>query len=104
MGNLGVMKPPRAPWKKAPELRRRTFLTEWREFRGMTLEVLAEKMGTSKGIISRYENKEIAYNQDFLERAAELLGIHESVLLARAPNESDRITPPPPKSGRKASK
>lgn len=38
-----------------PKQPRRTFLKEWRDFRGLTQEVLAEKVGTGKDQISRWE-------------------------------------------------
>jgi len=86
--------PARKPnWNRTPEQRKRTFIAEWREFRGLTQEVLAEKLDTTKATISRIENRKIGYSQDFLEACADVLGVHQSVLLVRAPDDTDRMPP-----------
>lgn len=90
VGNVWGMKRPRPLWKKRTQAeRRRIFLAEWREFRGMTQEDLADRMGTTKATISRIENRVDPYNQDFLEMAADILGIHHSVLISRGPQPED---------------
>lgn len=58
------------PVKRKPIPRRRHYLKEWREFRGLTLEQASERMEINHGTLSRIENSKSPYNQDFLERAA----------------------------------
>jgi transcriptional regulator with XRE-family HTH domain len=71
--------------------RRRTFFRQWREFNGLTQDHLAELLDTSKATISRIENGETPYTQDFLEACADTLGVHPSVLITRAPTDADRL-------------
>lgn len=70
--------------------RRRHFIREWREFRGLTQEQLADQVGTTKTSISRIESLKQSYTQDFLEAAADALGAHPGALLMRTPGETDR--------------
>lgn len=91
VGNLVRMPPRRTNWNRTPEQRRRTFIQDWREFRGLTQEALAEMLDTTKATISRIEGRKIGYSQDFLEACADALGTHVATLLSRAPGEADRI-------------
>jgi transcriptional regulator with XRE-family HTH domain len=68
-----------------PENRRRHFVREWRKFRGLTQEKLAEKLNTTKANISRIENLHQGYTQDFLEACAEVLKVEPAALLTRNP-------------------
>jgi transcriptional regulator with XRE-family HTH domain len=70
--------------------RRRHFIREWREFRGLTQEELADAIGTTKTSISRIEALKQGYTQDFLESCADVLGTHAGALLMRRPTEADR--------------
>ncbi len=90
VGNLAGMPPRRTNWNRTPEQRRRTFIAEWRQFRGLTQEALAEMLDTTKATISRIEGRKIGYSQDFLEACADALGTHVATLLSRAPDETDR--------------
>lgn len=91
VGNVPCMPPRKQNWNRTPAQRRRTFIAEWREFRGMTQEVLADRLDTTKATISRIEGRKIGYSQDFLEACADVLGVHPSVLLARAPMPADGL-------------
>lgn len=91
VGNLAGMPPRRTNWNRTPEQRRHTFIQEWREFRGLTQEALAEILDTTKATISRIESRKIGYSQDFLEACADALGTHVASLLSRAPTDADRI-------------
>jgi len=82
--------------------RRRHFIREWRDFRGLTQEELAEMLDTTKASISRIEALKQGYTQDFLEACADALGTHVSVLLSRQPTDADREEMPAPKLRRKA--
>jgi len=93
--NMSFM-PPRNSGRlvKTPSQRRRTFIREWRKFRRLTQDQLAEPLGITGATVSRIENREIGYGQDLLEGIADQLGTHVSILLSRAPD--DRDAPPPP--------
>lgn len=73
-----------------PARRRRHFIKEWREFRELTQEQLADMLGTTKTSISRIEDLKQGYTQDFLDACADALGTHPGVLLMRPPTEADR--------------
>src|SRR3954454_1843061 len=68
-----------------PKNRRRHFVREWRKFRGLTQEKLAEKLDTTKANISRIENLRQGYTQDFLEACAEVLKVEPAALLTENP-------------------
>src|SRR5947208_1713842 len=68
-----------------PENRRHHFVREWRKFRGLTQEKLAEKLDTTKANISRIENLHQGYTQDFLEACAEVLKVEPAALLRENP-------------------
>ncbi len=75
-----------------PLRRRRTFIREWREFRGLTQEQLADQIGTTKTSISRIEAvpAKQGYTQDILEAIGEAVGVHHGILLMRPPTDADR--------------
>lgn len=71
--------------------RRRTFLKQWREYRKLTQDELAERLETSKASISRIEGGTQAYTQDFLEAAAEALRTDPASLLMRDPTDENAV-------------
>lgn len=71
--------------------RQRHFLREWRKHRNLTLERLAERIGTTAGNLSRIEKGLQPYTQDFLEAAAEALGTEAASLIMRDPTKPDAI-------------
>lgn len=77
-------------FKRQPKYRR-TFLREWREFRGLTLEQLAERLGTTHATLSRIERALIPYSQSLLEAAAVALRCEPADLLVRNPNDPEGI-------------
>lgn len=60
-----------APVKKPAQRLRRTFLREWREYRDLTQETAASRIGVSRTLLSKIESAKSPYLQNFLERAAE---------------------------------
>lgn len=76
------------PWRK-------TFLREWREFRGRSLESVAAQMGITHGQLSKIERGIHPYSQHVLETAALEYGCTVSDLLSRAPNPGDKAKLPP---------
>lgn len=65
---------------------RKFYLREWRQFRGLSQDRLAEIVDTSKGYLSQMERGERPWSQRWLESLARALDI--------APE--DLITTPPP--------
>lgn len=74
-----------------PRQRRRTFIREWREYRGLTQEQLGERLETSGGSVSRIESGQQPYTQDTLEAIAEALQTDAASLLMRNPDDPDAI-------------
>lgn len=68
----------------------RTYIAQWREYRGYTKTRLAEEMGTSIATVSRIEAG-APYSQDFLEVAAEILGCTPADLISRDPRDASQI-------------
>lgn len=71
---------------QAPRRWRKTYLREWREFRGKTLESVAEQMGFKHGQLSKIERGIHPYNQHVLEVAALEYACTITDLLTRAPD------------------
>jgi len=71
--------------------RRRTFIRQWREYRGLTQDQLADRLETSKASISRIEAGDQAYTQDFLEACAEALMTDPASLLMRDPTDDEAV-------------
>lgn len=84
-----------------PQRRRRHFIKEWREFRGLSQEQLGALVGTSKANISRIEDLKQGYTQDGLEAIADALGTHVATLLTRAPTPQDESLPTARQVGRR---
>lgn len=79
---LGMAKPP---------LHRPTFIRQWRQKRGYSLDQLAERVPMDKGNLSKVERGLLPYNQDLLERLAEALMTDPASLLMRDPSDSAAI-------------
>lgn len=58
------------PVKKPIRQRRPQYIRHWREYRGLTQEQAAERVGISATSWGRIEGNKVPYNQDFLEEAA----------------------------------
>lgn len=79
-----------------PNFRRRqqyrvTFIRQWREARGLTLEQLAERIGTTHASLSRIERGKQPYTQPMLESIADALAVDVASLLMRDPSEEEGI-------------
>lgn len=79
------------PVKKPSRDRQKTFLREWRDFRGYTLEQAAEMIGMSRENLGKIEKSRVPYNQDVLELLAEAYNCEVSDLLIRNPIETENI-------------
>lgn len=73
------------PIKKSPRERRRTYFTEWREFRELSQEQAAERLDIDRTTLSRIERGRSPYNQDTLEMLALAYGCDPEDLLTINP-------------------
>ena len=71
--------------------KQRQFIREWRKFRNLTQERLADRMGISRGYVSQVEKGKRRYDQHFLEAAAEALSCEPADLLMRDPTDPAAI-------------
>lgn len=69
----------------------RHYIKEWRKFRQLTQEQLAERVGIDKSYLSKIENGKKRYDQPFLEAAAEALRCAPGDLIIRNPIDPDGI-------------
>jgi transcriptional regulator with XRE-family HTH domain len=69
----------------------RHYIKEWRKFRGLTQEQLAERVGIDKSYLSKIENGKKRYDQPFLEAAAEALRCEPGDLIVRDPLDPEGI-------------
>lgn len=63
------------------------YLVEWRDFRKMTQEQLAEKVGTVKSTISMIETGDRGLSDKWARRLAPVLGTRPGMLLDVDPND-----------------
>lgn len=63
----------------------RHYVREWRKFRGLTQERLAERTPFSPGAISQLETGRTKYTQDMLEALAAALDCKAGDLISRNP-------------------
>ncbi len=71
--------------------RRRTFLREWRKYRNLTQQQLADRIDASTGLISQIENGQTAYTQGTLEALADALQCEPADVLMRDPTDTGAI-------------
>ena len=81
-----------APVKKPDHNRAKTFLRQWRIYKGLTQEDAADRCEVDRTTLGRIENGRLPYNQDFLERAALAYGCEPEDLIMLDP-----MKPDPPK-------
>lgn len=70
---------------------KRTFIREWRKFRGLTQQRLADQLGLTHGNLSRIERGLRPYNQVLLEALAAALRTDPASLLMRNPLDPEGI-------------
>lgn len=73
--------------------KRRTFIKQWRDFREMTQEQLADKTDMSPGNISLIERGLQNYTQETLESIAGALKCEPADLLTRDPGDPSGLWP-----------
>lgn len=67
------------------------YFAEWRQFRGLTQNELAEKMGVSQSNVNLIENGKIAYTQWAMEKMALVLRIEPYELLGVDPYDPELV-------------
>lgn len=67
------------------------YLKQWREYRGLSQQRLADRIESSKGYISDLERGIRRYNQDLLEALADALNCDPADLLIRDPSDPEGI-------------
>lgn len=72
-----------------PKLRRPIYLREWREYRNMTLEQVAEALDITAGAVSQVELGKNNYTRAMLEFLADLYNCTPADLLMRNPLDTE---------------
>lgn len=70
----------------SPDERETNHLKAWREFRGMTQDALAEKVGTTNSVISLLESGDRKLSLKWLRKLAPALGTNVGHLAEHDPN------------------
>ena len=68
---------------------RKTYFREWREYRGLTLEQLADRLDTGKSAVRKIEAGENKWNESTLYAWAEALSCEPTDLISRDPKAED---------------
>jgi len=63
------------------------YLREWRKYRGMTQQALADALETSKSVISDLERGELQLSPKWLRRLSPVLKVQPGYILDHDPNE-----------------
>lgn len=73
--------------------KRRTFIREWRKFRHLTLERLADRLEVTAGALSQLERGDVNYTQPMLEALADALSCEPGDLITRPPPTPGQAPP-----------
>lgn len=68
-----------------------TYIAQWREFRNLTQEQLANRLEMTQSHLSMLENGKRPYTQQTLEAIADALQTDAASLLMRDPTDTDAI-------------
>lgn len=79
------------PAKSQPRQRRRIFLKEWREYRNLTQEALADRVGMSVSNISQLERGLQGYSGEGLQALADALQTEPGHILNVNPTDDNAI-------------
>ena len=69
----------------------RHYIKEWRKYRGLTQEQLAERIGIARSYLTKIERGARRYDQPFLEAAAEALRCDAGDIITRNPSDPESI-------------
>ena len=67
------------------------YIRQWRVAKGMSLEALADGVPMDKGNLSKVERGLLPYNQEMLERLADVLGTDPGNLINRDPTKDGKV-------------
>lgn len=67
------------------------FIREWRQEKGLSLEYVSSNVPMDKGNLSKVERGLLPYNQEMLERLADILGTSASNLIGRDPTKEGKV-------------
>jgi transcriptional regulator with XRE-family HTH domain len=70
---------------------RKTFIRQWRDHRGLTLEQLGDRLEMTPSYLSMLERGQRGYTQETLEAIAEALQTDVASLLMRNPADQEAI-------------
>lgn len=70
---------------------RRTFIRQWRQYRDLTLERLADRVDMTAGNLSQLERGNQGYTQEALEKLAHALQTDVASLLMRDPTDTEAL-------------
>jgi transcriptional regulator with XRE-family HTH domain len=79
------------PVRRAPHQLGRHFLREWREYRAMSLEAVAERLDVDHSTLQRIETFRSPYTQVYLEKLSTIYGCSETDLIKLNPFKADPI-------------
>jgi transcriptional regulator with XRE-family HTH domain len=80
---------PPAPLHYVNMAKRLHYLKEWRKFRGLTQQALAEAVATEKSVISLIENEKRGLSDEWAHKLAPILGTTPGFLYDHDPNNLD---------------
>jgi transcriptional regulator with XRE-family HTH domain len=88
-----MTRPPRRPVQSLPKPARfrRTYIAQWRDFRNLTQEQLADRLDMTQSHLSMLENGKRGYTQETLEAIAHALQTDVASLLMRNPMDGEAI-------------
>jgi transcriptional regulator with XRE-family HTH domain len=69
-----------------PRPKQKTFLRAWREYRGLSQEAAASRIGIDRTTLSKIERGKVPYDQALLERAADAYSCQPADILMRNPS------------------
>jgi transcriptional regulator with XRE-family HTH domain len=70
---------------------RKTYIRQWREYRGLTLEQLADRVGMTASYLSMFERGQRGYTQNTMEDLAHALQTDVPSLISRNPEGEEDI-------------
>ena len=71
--------------RNAPGEWRKTYLREWREWKGLKLGEMSDLTGINEGHLSSVERSRRRYNQDILEAYSKIIEVPNGYLLDKLP-------------------
>ena len=67
------------------------YIREWRKWKGLSLEALADNVPMDKGNLSKVERGLLPYNQEMVERIAFIIGVEPASIIGRDPTKDGKV-------------